>query len=304
MNKLNTVFSAMALSVLAMSASAADYDKMHKQLSIMENIIKSATSDLSGSHKKALRNIESTYLAGQGAVFTVSLNNGNGWQSGFNFSFADVPMPPTPPITAIAPGVSIEQSEELREEIEEAMEDASRGYEEAMSVLKREREEYRDLRDETRDLDYEVRDVDREKRDIEYQLKRANEKAKKELLTELKALKSREKELVKHKEILAKKSAKITKKQKQKKEELAQKRVKSIKQVTNTVIDTLCMYGNGLKAVPKKENVTLVVKSAGSNKGRSYKDKIYVFNKKDVLSCSSESIDVKKLTAKAKIYEF
>ncbi len=64
------------------------------------------------------------------------------------------------------------------------------------------------------------------------------------------------------------------------------------------------MYGNGLKALPKNEHVSFILKSGGDKDSRRYKDKIYVFSKKDISACSADKLSVDKLISQANNYQF
>lgn len=70
------------------------------------------------------------------------------------------------------------------------------------------------------------------------------------------------------------------------------------------VAEGLCLYGNGLKALPADEKVSLILKNAGGNEGRSQLDKIVIFNKADIKSCVIDDINSEQLLAKATKYSF
>ena len=74
--------------------------------------------------------------------------------------------------------------------------------------------------------------------------------------------------------------------------------------LNNTLVETLCLYGNGLREVPNKEHVSLIIKGAGKQNTRGFKDQILVFNKKDINDCANSKLTVKKLLAKAERYQF
>ena len=84
----------------------------------------------------------------------------------------------------------------------------------------------------------------------------------------------------------------------------AQQRIQHFDKLTTTVADTICMYGNGLKAIPKDEHVSVIIKLAGDKAGRHYQDKVFVFTKKDINSCANDKITSKKLLVKANKYQF
>ena len=75
-------------------------------------------------------------------------------------------------------------------------------------------------------------------------------------------------------------------------------------QVQLKFAETLCGYGNSLKALPKGEKISLVVKRGGEQVKSRYLDKVYIFNKSDVLKCVVDDIDAKSLLAKATQYSF
>ncbi|MGB0938965.1 MAG: hypothetical protein ACPGTQ_16040, partial [Colwellia sp.] len=68
--------------------------------------------------------------------------------------------------------------------------------------------------------------------------------------------------------------------------------------------ETICTYGNGLRALSKDEYVSLILKSGGNKVGRGYQDQIYVFKKSDINACSIDKMDAKTLLTKAKTYQF
>lgn len=317
MKTLTNVFTrAIIPSLLAMSVaqvSANEYDEMQKQLDIMSKIIKSSTgADDRARRGHKINGVESVYLKGQGVVFTVnSSSNSNHWGN-YNFKFVLPEMPaiaPTAPVPPVPPiGSAHEMDEEAQIEIEksvaEAMEYAAETYEKAIESLHEDRERYRDIRNEQRDASYEIRDLEREKRDIEFQLRRADEASKSELKSKLKEL---EKEKEKHKKVLEELSLKAKELQKvqlAKRAAQEKERVTYYQGLTNKLAEAFCLYGNGLRALPKNENVSLIIKSAGEKEHGRYKDKIFVFSKKDILSCSADNISVAKLVEKGQGYEF
>jgi len=298
------------LMALSGNALSDEFDSMHKQLNIMTNIIKSSVSIDNEGKRSKINNIESTYLKGQGAVFTISSgSNSSRWGNfNFNFTMPELPVIPAVPRAPAAPhastftsnGFDIDIDSRVSEEIEHAME----SYERAMDGLSNDRDSYRELRDEQRDLSHQVRDLERQKRDLEYQMRRADKVAKKELSEEMKALEKTRIEINKMRQKLSAKSTELRKEQQIQKSKQTKERQQYYQQLTATLAESFCLYGNGLKSIPKNEHVSLIIKAAGKKTGRSYSDKIYVFSKKDILSCAAENIDAKQLLAKGKGYQF
>jgi hypothetical protein len=314
MSKLRLFSSAMVLPCLlvtgtsfATEQSNKQYHNMHKQLSIMSDIIKSSVSDKSTDQRSKINSIQSTYLRGQGIVFTISSAANNRQWGNYNFNFT-MPEMPTMPVAPISPSVndSFEENYDINinETVTNALESAAVGYERAMEIFEHGRERTRELREEQRNLAYSLKDIEREKRDINYQLSRANDERKNELKGELAKLTEQEEKVQASKQKLAQQSSKIAEEQKAKQSERAKGRVDYYQQLTTRLTETLCLYGNGLKALPKNEHVSVILKSAGEKDGRRYKDSILVFSKKDISNCSADKIDATSLLKKGQAYQF
>jgi hypothetical protein len=313
MKKLTTLIPFALIALTSSSAIALDnskYTAMHKQLDIMSNIIKSSVGVQQGRKGSRITGIESTYLKGQGIVFTINSSSGSNRWGDFNFNFAmpDFPAVPVPPVAPVASSRHTSDESEfqarMNESVARSMEEASQAYEHAMESFEHNREGYRELREEQRDLSYELRDVAREKRDIEYKLRRADNDDKKELKSELAALNKQAAKLAVNQKEFKIKSEKLQKEQQAQKAEQEKARSAYYKGLKNSLTETLCLYGNGLKALPKNEHVSVILKSAGEKVGRRYKDNILVFNKSDISDCSADKITVSKLAQKGQSYQF
>jgi len=214
------------------------------------------------------------------------------------------PVPPIPPVGAIG-SVDVDFSDfEVNETVSQALESASEGYERAIEVMHSSREIHRDLKEKQRDLSYELRELDRENNDLAYRLRRANDKNKEELRGEIKEVEQRKVALEVDRKALAIETVKLKEKQQQEKAQRVKERAAYYNGLTSSLAETLCLYGNGLKALPKTESVSIILKSGGKKEERRYKDKIFVFSKKDISDCSSDRINTAKLLKKATAYEF
>ena len=309
MTKLTTALTTISCALITLGASAQEsYQDMHKQLNIMNNIITSSVGDQGSNSAGRINNVDSFYLHDQGVVFTISTNsNGNRWGN-YNFNFAMpaiAPIAPVAPVSKMPPShVQMNFDREIEVSVENAMAMASSSYEYAVEGANEERERYRDLRDEERDLNYEMRDIERTKRDLEYQSKRADAQTQKEIKEELKALEKKKAKFEKSKNSIQKEVAKVRAEQQKLIEEQEKQRTSFYQGLKVSLTQTLCLYGNGLKALPSNEHVSLILKSGGDKEGRRYKDQIYVFDKKDISACSADKINVDALLAKAKNYQF
>ncbi len=306
MNKFTPILSGLLLAVSA-SSVADPFDSMHKQLSIMSKIIKSSLAGQSGRNRSEISNVESVYLKGQGVVFTINSSSRSSQWGNFNFNFVMPEVPEVPEIPDVGDiDVNIEGDThiEFNETISDAMEKAQESYERAMENFSNERESIRELRDQQRDLSYQVRDLEREKRDLEYQLRHADKESKNDLSKEVAKLEQQKKEIEQTREKLKAKSAELRKHQMAEKQQREQERGQYYKALTASLVESFCLYGNGLKAVPKNEHVSLIVKAAGEKENNRYKDMIYVFNKKDITDCATDKITSDALIAKGQGYQF
>lgn len=303
--KLALVSSALLLAFSAHSAEK-NYDDLHKQLNIMNNIMLSSAKASQNSRHSLIRSIDSIYLQGQGAIFTITSNHGGSSHRQFFQMVSPVaPSVPVAPVSRMPPNsdahrVVIEDNEDFVIEFSEHEDELER----VIEVFEQQREGARELRSEQREIAYEMRDIARERKDIEYQLQRVEKSTKDKLAKKLKKLEKEQVALNKNKEQL---DQKVTKQNKQiKQQNVAQQkaRVEHFSTLNNTLIETLCLYGNGLQAVPSKEHVSLIIKDAGSKSRQGYKDQILVFNKKDINACANSKLTAKKLLTKAEKYQF
>ena len=68
------------------------------------------------------------------------------------------------------------------------------------------------------------------------------------------------------------------------------------------LLQTLCDYGATLRSLPSNEHVNLLIENVRGEDGNEY-DRVYVFEKKDVLACQDQSIDLAKLRERGSIYD-
>jgi hypothetical protein len=318
MKKLSTFIPCALFALTVTTVKAAEnnqYAGMHKQLDIMSNIIKSSVSAQESRKGSRITGIESTYLKGQGIVFTINSSSGHNRWGNFNFAMPDFPVAPLASSSSSSSSSiyssndDIALENQMNKSVFRSMEEASQAYEHVMESFEYNREDYRELREEQRDLSYELRDVAREKRDIEYKLRRADDENKKELKSELTALNKQAAKLALDEKAFKVKSEQLQKKQQAQKVEQEKARGAYYQGLKTSLTETLCLYGNGLKALPKNEHVSVILKSAGekashNNKGIRYKDIIIVFSEKDISDCSADKITVSKLTQKSQNYQF
>ena len=295
------ICSTLLCSTLLFTANAHaelnNLDDMHKQLDIMNSIIHSAVKNEPTNSRSRISSISSIYLHNQGVVFTLSTRH----LSSFNKHMV-MPTAPLPPISPEA-NFAFNLHDEMNDVVIE-FESNEEDYEHAIDIFEQQRENSRELRSEQRDLAYELRDIARESKDAQYQLRHVEEKEKQALKAELKKLESKRVALEQGKAQLDKKAKKARVKRSERQALKAKQRVQYFDKLSSKVVDTLCMYGNGFKAVPKDEHVSIILKAAGKELGRRYQDRVFVFTKKDINACANDKIDSEKLLAKANKYQF
>ena len=314
MKKFSLVTSTIILPCLLMSGAATAYESskvqyadMQKQLTIMNNIIKSSVSAKSSEQPSEINSIQSTYLRGQGVVFTISSAARNRQWGNYNFNFT-MPEMPEMPVAPIAPEVNHQFMEkfdiDVNETVTRALDSAADGYEKVMEAFEENRDRSRQLRDEQREIAYKLREVEREKRDYSFQLARANDERKAELKQAITVLSEQEEELLAEQQKITRLSNKAASEQKAKQQQRAKERSDYYTKLTASLTETLCVYGNGLKSLPKNEHVSVILKSAGDKSSTGYRDSIMVFNKQDIASCAQDKINAETLLSKSQIYQF
>ncbi|WP_019025675.1 hypothetical protein [Colwellia piezophila] len=290
--------STMLLAFSAYSAQGTEkYDNLQKQLSIMNDIMMSSAKGPQNSDRTLIRSIDSVYLQGQGAIFTIQSAHGGSSHHQFFQMVSSVPS-----VRSVRGIEQIVISND--EDFVIAFEDHEDEFAHVIEVFEQQREGARELHSEQRDIAYEMRDIARQEKDIHYQLKRAEKSDKADLNTELKKLEKERVTLKADKVQLDKKTTKLNKQLKQQKVAQTKARTAHFSALNNTLVETLCLYGNGLQAIPSKEHVSLIIKGAGTKQSRGYKDQILVFNKTDINACANNKLTVKKLLAKADKYQF
>lgn len=145
-----------------------------------------------------------------------------------------------------------------------------------------------------RDLNFEARTADDErKQDIQVDLE--------EIEVELANLKLRQQELTEYADTLeAEQKAQVEKQQ--------QARLEADRAFLATfeeqIGDSLCRFGSGLRALPRDEHISFVLKNFEVGDKRQAQDRVYVFNQVNIRECVQEKISADKLLEQAVVYIF
>ena len=287
---------------------AQPYDKMKKQINIMSNIIKTAMSD--GQSKRSRgATIKGIYLKDQGVVFNIDNARLRGFDH-FNVDLSSLGLGDMAPIAPIAPVAPVVIGDSEYEFInEDQIERAAEAYEQVIEAFREQSEHARRLREEQRELAYDMRNLSRRKRDMEFELRHANRDGddqsdvKQDLVKleeQLNRLKSKSEQLNER----AKKEEKALREQKQQRKTKADKaRASYYQNLDNTIAQTLCDYGAGLRQLSKNEHVTFVISLGAGDKNGADK-KVHTFKKKDIVSCVLEDKTPQELIKGAQSYYF
>jgi hypothetical protein len=289
----------LLLTAAASASAAPDIARIHKDVMVMANTIELAfKQDESCNHCDP--KIETSYLAKQGAVFTVRANSWRSFhigQESDGFSFVIPQIEPTEVrrieitemVGDILDGVGIVM-EEVGSQIEfiTDMEDGD-------SIMRIGSETRRGLRE----LNRERREIEYRRREHEIELIHADEEERKELEgriqeleKEIAPLESRQLKLSETYEAEKKVrgAARQAKRQKAKNESEAR-----LALIEGIVLRSLCDYGATLKNIPSDEHVSVVFEQKKESKQR-----IVVMEIDDVSSCK----DAKDLKSDATSYLF
>lgn len=290
----------------AVYGQAQGHDKIAKQINIMTDILKSSLSAGSEQQGYKVTRIDSTYLAGQGALFTVQSHSRGHTKYFGDFGEHKIELPPMPPLPELSGLKELTDVPDIEFVVESSYQEAMQEYQVALESLGNGRHAYRELQEQQRDIAYEIRDIDREIRDLEYQTKRLskNKEEAQSLKQELKQAQARRQVMKKSLDKANKALNKARQDQKKAKIKQEQARAGYYQGLTLSLAETFCAYGNGLRAIPNDQHISVIVKNAGAKKRSGYQDQIIVFNKKDINQCSLDKITSEKLVEKSRQYSF
>ena len=317
--KLTAPLLAMVSVIAIGNVSAANLDegklsRVNKDLKVMKNILKTSLSEQFNSRAS----VEGLYLAGQGMLFTIEQRDG------FHFEFREFSMPEIPavPIAPVAPvkppkgGFSVEFTEEQIEQIEEAamvaaesameMAEISLDYMSDMDWSSKssaersaEKAEQNALRTEKRELELQARRLERQVRNMERKLRdsefeehlEGSEKEGQKTIELKKEMSELTESLSGVAAKLKENSGKLQKKAKEIKEKQEKKMKERLVQTEKVLSEVVCDFGSGLRSLQKGEHITFRIE------GRP--DRMYVFDKRDIMGCADGKLDYAKLLDKA-----
>ncbi len=293
------------LSSLAVQGTAK-LDSLNDELEIMSGVIDTALKQNNDREGWRYRHLQTTYLANQGVVFTVTVNQGGTriFKIGDGFH-----VPPMPPLPAVAPividGGGSDVHIELDREWEEFAEEASR---QVTEMFRETNSQLRDLRDQERELAWEKRELERRSRDLSFELRQAEGERRDEIKRELKEIEKEQARYTEREKELASFADELEKEQKESLAKQKQARDAAYKQFLanfeSSIGNTLCRFGSGLRGLDASENVSFVINNFVIDDEGNTKDKVYVFKNSDIKACVQEKLDVSGLLSSATSYAF
>lgn len=296
----------------ANAQSPQKYDALSNELEIMSGVLKTSLRQNAVSDTFRVSQIETSYLAGQGAVFTFSVRGQSGnWVHEIETLVEGLvgSVPPVPPVPPLPPVNSISEMDDMvfetAREWEAYAEETSHRFSQAFADNN---SRLRDLRSMQRELAWEAREVERVLRDISFEMRHADEPRKKELLAKKEEFEKKLKQFETREGALKDELQAIEQEQTKQIEERKAKQKKAyntfLAGFESGMSDTLCRFGSGLRGLPESEHISMVLKDFEVDDNRTRKDRIYVFKRADIIRCVQEKIDANTLLTNANIYQF
>jgi len=284
------------------------YNEIRKNIKVMNKIITTAIeTDENCERCRAI--IRGSYLAGQGALFVVSprrvglhevLAADGDWELGDLEELEALEGLPEM-VSNIVADVAID--------IGEIVDDMGAHDNHSIRITRHEdaNSQQRSLERQLRNLQREQRELNNDLREKQIDLVRAEDDTRAELEAAMEKLESEARKL----EVDADATrAQLNEKRKEKtlqrakvKAKAAEKRQQKNALIESSVLKILCDYGGALKSLPQEESVTVLFENDGKD-WVANKTRVYVTNKKDLLSCQAGDLDRDALIERAIVYNF
>lgn len=309
MNTINTLIGLCLFAAAPVLANNSErpntYQNVSDELEVISNVLSTTFRQNYQENGWRIGQLQSSYLAGQGALITVSI----GGQSrvwieqieGLVTNLPQPPMPPKPPIELESGGIQFT----IDEEWEEAVVEASRHI---SDMFTSNTDQLRDLRSEQRELGWQKRELEREIRNIEFSLRQTDSEDRQAFEEEIAQLRASIEAAVARETQLKERINEIAQEQQVRLQERENRQQQAytgfLANFEASVGSTLCRFGSGLRALPNNEHVNVIVKGIEVSEEGIKQDRIYVFAKSDIKSCVQEHIDESTLLSNATVYVF
>jgi hypothetical protein len=288
------------LAAASVAQAAPDIERIHKDVTVMSTIF-DAAFEAEESCQKCAPKIESSYLAKQGAVFTIRANT---WKS---FSFSDASegfsfvIPPDAPHGVRRVEIT-EMVGDILSDVGIVMDEMGSHIEHSLADLEHSDTVIRvdsDTRRALRELNRERRELEYQRREYEIELIHADEEDRKrineriaEVEKQVSGMEGKQNELSK---VFVEKKREVDLLRAERQEKAQLQANEQFALIENIVLQSLCDYGTTLKNVPDNEHVSVVFERKNEDK-----KEVVVMEMDDVTSCT----DAKNLKSKATSYQF
>lgn len=321
------IVSAIAGGLHQAVANDQQRSELKEQLEVMNSIMRTKLQQELGKQYDRFRlgrgQLDYTYLAGQGIVYRLPTIARR--VNLVHLSGAPIPPPPPVPIDmgegddadynveVITDMVEIDEFPDTQERVvqrviesdgvemevmikngeitingERVDEEASEQVQQQLEVSKRLTEQARAMNEQRRAM----REQRRKIRDLKFALNNSNgeaqDKLKEELANAEQELAASQAKLAEAREQARAASEQI--KQRVQVQVLEQKEQwqQRIEQLETVMAQTLCDYGNTLRALPQSEHISFVIEGAG-DRAEGGIDKVYIFNQQEIMACKAGS---------------
>ncbi len=284
----------LSLPLLAQPSALQD---IRKDIHIISNMLETAFNDTDHHRSRDSRHIgvEGTYLRGQGIVLNIQAGGSNHFEFDFNF-MPEIHMAEIAAPMHFAP----EDVEVTWEAYEEALEELQDVYVDVDEIT-RETQSSVAVRDAMRALRDAQRKTLKEQKQATRQLRRDLESSRDLDDTQREAIVQQIKEHQTKLQVASKKYS----------EELAELQTKQRQEWEKNqsefeirIVDILCDYGSALRSLPDNEHVSIIFSEGARDEDGDEQDRIYVFDKTDLVACREGRMDKKTLISKGQVYNF
>ncbi|MFT5542433.1 MAG: hypothetical protein ACI96N_001629 [Arenicella sp.] len=288
-------------SAVLSDTSKTQFTEISNELEIMDSVLTTSLRQSNKDQAIKFSRLETSYLAKQGAVFTIDTSN-----SSFNFRISTssgfpTMVAPSPPLPPVKNERFFSEHADVATMVEQRFYDAQGRFSESSAKL-------REVTAAARDLSSKLREFEREKRDLSFELRNADSARNKEIEIQLAALKKQQAKLKDAQDVQAKQVEKVQKeREEQRKAQLAEAEKANKEFLTvfeQSVAGNLCRFGAGLRALPSNQNITFILERFNLSSASDRRDRIYVFSASDVKKCVQEKINESTLLANATVYDF
>ena len=292
--------------------AAQDYAALDKDLEIMGQVLATAleqpSHDDDVTRNLHLREVKATYLLGQGVVFTIYTHNGRHFRGGLMDKMAMIGMPMDFDWSDI--DIEIEGDSVLLEFDDNLKELTNNALRYAQSAVASANEKMQALREQERDLQHSTRELSRHKQNLDFERQHADADRAADLQAELAEVEAELNKMQLRRDALAQRRAEAESQRKEQRQQQQSEREAERQQVLlhleQTLVDTFCRFGGGMRALEKGEYINVVVPGLGKSKSirtGTWQDRVYVFKHKDVQACAKQKLQEKALLEKAQTYD-